>query len=184
MPPFCTIPAQSAVLGQVLLQNWDSLLPRAGFLLLCRWLIPHTAPIPTCVTFWSEREAWMKDGFAPSAQHPDGSRGFDPLARSKGKACGGWSWLHIVTPKRLGSHSQPSASDSPADSWALPHRQDDMPGHGTHWQRAAQCQWSLFPGCWANLSITLWSPHNCPVANSCASPGLLSPLPVLCPINR
>lgn len=24
-----------------------------------------------------------------------------PSARSKGKACGGWSWLHVLTPKRI-----------------------------------------------------------------------------------
>lgn len=51
-----------------------------------------------------------------------------------------------------------------------------MTGHGTCWQMAAQWQRLLFPGCWANLSITLWSWHHCPGVSSCASPGLLSPI--------
>lgn len=97
--PFMHSSTQSAVLRQALLQNWDSLLSRAGFLLLCCRLIPHTAPTPTCVMLWSGREGCMEDGSGPSAQHHDGSCEINPLCQEQRQTCQGLSWLHVVTPK-------------------------------------------------------------------------------------
>lgn len=48
---------------------------------------------------WSEREAWMEMAQLPLPSILTGAGNSTPSTSNKCKACGGSSWLHVVTPK-------------------------------------------------------------------------------------